>query len=40
MPLMRGRTPYNRWGDVLGWGCVLVAAAALAMQAALRRRRG
>jgi apolipoprotein N-acyltransferase len=40
LPVMRGRTLYNRWGDVVGWGCVLVAAAALAMQFALQRRRG
>ena len=36
LPILRGRTPYTRFGDLFAWGCV--AASVLMLGAALLRR--
>ena len=36
LPILRGRTPYTRFGDLFAWGCV--AASVLMLAAALLRR--
>jgi apolipoprotein N-acyltransferase len=38
VPVMTARTFYNRWGDLLGWGCLAVTAAALIVARRWRRR--
>jgi apolipoprotein N-acyltransferase len=39
LALLEGRTPFNRFGNVFGWTCVLVAGAGLLWGAAEKRLR-